>query len=98
MQIAKILRLIVKKKTVSNSRIKGENLHIQNVIKKEFLSPLEEARLAVEEIVIPKGAAVELIPRVTAIRKEQHELLNHYCLSSISVGIGKNRRLRIYPK
>lgn len=98
LQIAKILRLIVKKKTVSNSRIKGENLHIQNVIKKEFLSPLEEARLAVEEIVIPKGAAVELIPRVTAIRKEQHELLNHYCLSSISVGIGKNRRLRIYPK
>lgn len=58
---------------------------------------LEEARLAVEQIVIPKRQAVELLPRSASIRKMQHELVEHYQLRSDSFGVEPNRRLRIYP-
>lgn len=61
------------------------------------LEALEEARLAVEQIVIPKGQPVELLPRSAKIRKMQHELAEHYRLKSSSFGDEPNRRLRIYP-
>ncbi|MGK7931420.1 MAG: R3H domain-containing nucleic acid-binding protein [Microcystaceae cyanobacterium] len=61
------------------------------------LEALEEARLAVEQIVIPKGQPVELLPRSAKIRKMQHELVEHYRLQSDSFGEEPNRRLRIYP-
>jgi stage III sporulation protein SpoIIIAA len=61
------------------------------------LEALEEARLAVEQIVIPKGQPVELLPRSAKIRKMQHELAEHYRLKSSSFGEEPNRRLRIYP-
>ncbi len=61
------------------------------------LEALEEARLAVEQIVIPKGQPVELLPRSTDIRKIQHELVERYHLKSASFGDEPNRRLRIYP-
>ncbi|MDA0265353.1 MAG: AAA family ATPase [Cyanobacteria bacterium] len=61
------------------------------------LEALEEARLAVEQIVIPKGQPVELLPRSSRIRKMQHELAEHYHLKSLSFGDEPNRRLRIYP-
>lgn len=61
------------------------------------LEALEEARLAVEQIVIPKGQPVELLPRSAHIRKMQHELAEHYRLKSLSCGEEPNRRLRIYP-
>jgi stage III sporulation protein SpoIIIAA len=58
---------------------------------------LEEARLAVEQIVIPKGQPVELLPRSNNVRKMQHELIEHYRLKSASFGEEPNRRLRIFP-
>ncbi|MCS6782836.1 MAG: AAA family ATPase [Gloeomargarita sp. SKYG98] len=58
---------------------------------------LEEARLAVEQIVIPTGQPVELLPRPPEIRKMQHELVEHYRLRSMSFGEEPNRRLRIFP-
>ncbi len=58
---------------------------------------LEEARLAVEQIVIPKGQPVELLPRSNHVRKMQHELIEHYRLKSASFGEEPNRRLRIFP-
>jgi stage III sporulation protein SpoIIIAA len=58
---------------------------------------LEEARLAVEQIVIPKNQPVELLPRSNAVRKMQHELIEHYHLKSASFGEEPNRRLRIFP-
>ena len=58
---------------------------------------LEEARLAVEQIVIPKGQPVELLPRSSYVRKMQHELIEHYRLKSASFGEEPNRRLRIFP-
>jgi stage III sporulation protein SpoIIIAA len=61
------------------------------------MEALEEARLAVEQIVIPKGQPVELLPRSATIRKMQHELVEHYHLQSRSFGEEPNRRLRIYP-
>jgi stage III sporulation protein SpoIIIAA len=61
------------------------------------LEALEEARLAVEQIVIPKGQPVELLPRSPGVRKMQHELIEHYRLTSRSFGDEPNRRLRIYP-
>lgn len=61
------------------------------------LEALEEARLAVEQIVIPKGQPVELLPRSSKVRKMQHELVEHYRLKSSSFGDEPNRRLRIYP-
>ncbi len=61
------------------------------------MDALEEARLAVEQIVIPKGQPVELLPRSAKVRKMQHELVEHYRLKSNSFGDEPNRRLRIYP-
>lgn len=61
------------------------------------IEALEEARLAVEQIVIPKGQPVELLPRSAKVRKMQHELIEHYRLKSTSLGEEPNRRLRIYP-
>lgn len=61
------------------------------------IEALEEARLAVEQIVIPRKQAVELLPRSAKVRKMQHELVEHYRLQSDSLGEEPNRRLRIYP-
>jgi predicted RNA-binding protein Jag len=61
------------------------------------IEALEEARLAVEQIVIPKGQPVELLPRSAKVRKMQHELIEHYRLKSTSFGEEPNRRLRIFP-
>jgi hypothetical protein len=61
------------------------------------MEALEEARLAVEQIVLPKGQPVELLPRSAKVRKMQHELVEHYHLRSDSFGEEPNRRLRIYP-
>ncbi|MGB2924022.1 MAG: R3H domain-containing nucleic acid-binding protein [Limnothrix sp.] len=61
------------------------------------IDALEEARLAVEQIVIPQGQPVELLPRSAKIRKMQHELIEHYRLQSSSFGEDPNRRLRIFP-
>ncbi|MEO0406445.1 MAG: R3H domain-containing nucleic acid-binding protein [Cyanobacteria bacterium P01_A01_bin.135] len=61
------------------------------------IEALEEARLAVEQVVIPNGQPVELLPRSANIRKMQHELVEHYRLKSSSFGEEPNRRLRIYP-
>ncbi len=58
---------------------------------------LEEARLAVEQVVIPKGHPIELLPRSPRVRKMQHEFVEHYRLKASSFGVEPHRRLRIYP-
>lgn len=70
---------------------------LMNVGSDDEMDALEEARLAVEQIVIPKGQPVELLPRSAPVRKMQHELVEHYRLKSNSFGDEPNRRLRIYP-
>nr|YP_010902505.1 hypothetical protein REP52_pgp077 [Hypnea nidifica]WCH54360.1 hypothetical protein [Hypnea nidifica] len=61
------------------------------------IEALEEARIAIEKIVIGKKQSIELIPRVANLRKFQHELIESYNLRSRSFGEEPNRRLRIYP-
>jgi len=97
-QIAKALRLLAKKKIVTPLKTKMDKAKITRIISQEFLTPLEETRLAIEEIIIPKNIAIELFPRTTTIRKQQYELISHYQLTGISVGEEKQRRIRIYPK
>jgi stage III sporulation protein SpoIIIAA len=101
LQIAKALRQIVKKTTIStlpNVKALENGKKIKRIIEKEFLTPLEETRLAIEEIVIPQQCTIDLLPRNKPIRKLQHELISHYQLKGVSVGIEPNRRLRIYSK
>ncbi|MGA1285714.1 MAG: R3H domain-containing nucleic acid-binding protein, partial [Prochlorothrix sp.] len=75
----------------------SESLFSRSHSNHEELEALEEARLAVEQLVLPKGQPVELLPRPSHIRKMQHELVEHYRLKSASFGEEPNRRLRIYP-
>ena len=107
--IAKALRLLTKKP--NSNRIAAKNKEIlPNVTKfkvgelstfikdREFLTPLEEARLVIEEIIIPKNKAVDLVPRTSDFRKQQHELISHYQLTGVTIGKGNNKRLRILPR
>ena len=73
------------------------NSKIRGIISREFLTPLEETRLAIEEVVISKEIGIALFPRPSLIRKQQHELIHHYQLIGITVGKGKNKIIRILP-
>ena len=98
MQIAKALRLLAKRNSIIPITKTNENSKAAKTISEEFLTPLEEARLAIEEIVIAKNIPIDLFPRTKQIRKQQYELVSHYQLRGISVGNENNRRLRIFPK
>ncbi|MBE7382712.1 MAG: AAA family ATPase [Leptolyngbya sp. SIO1E4] len=95
-QIVRSLQRILNLDEMSVQAAVDPSLFSQNGNTDE-LEALEEARLAVEQIVIPKGQPVELLPRSARIRKMQHELAEHYRLKSCSFGDEPNRRLRIYP-
>ena len=61
------------------------------------LAALEECRLAVEQLVLPQGQPVELLPRSERVRRLQAELAAHYRLRSADFGRGPERRLRVFP-
>ncbi|KAH7284863.1 hypothetical protein KP509_34G074300 [Ceratopteris richardii] len=58
---------------------------------------LEEARLAIEQIVIPKGQPVELLPRSLEIIESQIKLIESYQLGTELAGLGNSSRIRILP-
>ena len=95
-QIIRALRRVLNMDDPSMPDIADLSLFYRNGDEDE-IEALEEARLAVEQIVIPKGQPVELLPRSPKVRKMQHELVEHYHLKSTSFGDEPNRRLRIYP-
>jgi stage III sporulation protein SpoIIIAA len=95
-QIARTLKRILNLDEPPQPETADLNLLLRGDSEDE-LEALEEARLAVEQIVLPKGQPVELLPRSASIRKMQHELVEHYHLNSRSFGDEPNRRLRIYP-
>ena len=97
LQIAKALRLLAKRKELIPIKPTTNNKKIADLISQEFLTPLEETRLAIEEVVIAKNIPIDLIPRTSRIRKQQHELVTHYQLKGVSVGKEQNRRIRILP-
>ncbi len=95
-QITRALRRILNMDDPKTPEAADLRLFVQEGTDDE-IEALEEARLAVEQIVIPKGQPVELLPRSPKVRKMQHELVEHYRLQSDSFGEEPNRRLRIYP-
>jgi len=58
---------------------------------------LEECRLAVEQVVLPQGQPVELLPRTERVRLLQAELASRYRLRSAVFGRGAAQRLRVFP-
>ncbi|MDE5094380.1 MAG: AAA family ATPase, partial [Trichodesmium sp. St11_bin5] len=95
-QIAKALRRLLDMEDPATPEFADLNLFAASASEDE-MEALEETRLAVEQIVIPNGQPVELLPRSPKVRKMQHELVEHYRLKSASFGDEPNRRLRIYP-
>nr|UNJ16410.1 hypothetical protein [Boldiaceae sp.] len=75
--------------------INYKSLIFNNVLNNNKNDALEEVRLAIENIVIPKQITVELLPRIASIRKIQHQLIQHYQLKARSIGEEPNRKLRI---
>lgn len=57
----------------------------------------QEARLAVEQTVIPKGEHVELLPRSPIILSLQMDLIKKYKLQCVKVGEEPYVRLLISP-
>nr|WDB00690.1 hypothetical protein CVCH_176 [Cavernulicola chilensis] len=95
-QIIRVLRHLLKidfKETAKNERLfdiffKGERT--------DQIEALEETRIAIEKIVVPKKQIVELLPRKAAIRKVQREFINKYNLKARSFGKEPSRKLRVY--
>ena len=99
LQIAKALRIIAKKSVLPIVSEKAvNNSQAVDAIINEFITPLEETRLAIEEVVMVDNIAVDLFPRSSSIRKQQYELIEHYQLKGMTVGENESRRLRILPK
>ncbi len=96
-QIARSLRRMLDMDDPMTPDVADLTLFARSGNNDDELEALEEARLAVEQIVIPKSQPVELLPRSAMVRKMQHELVEHYHLKSRSFGEEPNRRLRIYP-
>ena len=97
LQIAKALRLLAKKNSLPFTKNEKIDKKVAGILSREFLTPLDETRLAIEEIVIAKNITIDLFPRSSSIRKQQHELVYHYRLKGVTVGKGRAKRLRIFP-
>ncbi|CAN6197132.1 unnamed protein product [Urochloa humidicola] len=104
-QIVKAVRMIVgRDNSPSNEQPKvmeGE-IEIEDDAPKrkpslEEIDALEEARLAIEYIVIPGGEPVELLPRCSEIVARQLELVESYQLLAETFGTDSNSRLQILP-
>ena len=63
----------------------------------DALAALEECRLAVEQVVVPQGRPVELLPRSRRVREMQVDLINRYKLRSDEFGSAESCRLRVFP-
>ena len=61
------------------------------------LAGLEECRLAIEQVVMPQGRPVELVPRTERVRGMQAELVSRYRLRCDVFGQAEHCRLRVFP-
>lgn len=62
------------------------------------IQALQEAKLAIETIILNESSIVQLTPRSACIRKMQHNLVDNYQLRARSFGEEPYRKLRIYPE
>ncbi len=63
----------------------------------DAFAALEECRLAVEQVVVPQGRPVELLPRTDDVRRMQADLVARYHLRSDVFGAADQKRLRVFP-
>uniref|UniRef100_A0A0E0A5A5 AAA+ ATPase domain-containing protein n=1 Tax=Oryza glumipatula TaxID=40148 RepID=A0A0E0A5A5_9ORYZ len=70
----------------------------EEVRSSEETDALEEARLAIEQVVIPKGESVQLLPRPPSIIASQVDLVESFKLKWESIGQDPNACLRILPQ
>ncbi|KAK4796386.1 hypothetical protein SAY86_028712 [Trapa natans] len=92
MQITKALKALMRDRVDSHDsdlEDKSDSL--------ERKDALEEARVAMEKVVIPKGEPVELLPRPPSILSMQIELVKKYRLQSERIGKEPGVHLRILP-
>ena len=61
------------------------------------LAGLEECRLAVEQVVMPQGRPVALLPRSARVRRKQADLAERYRLRWEVFGQAEQCRLRVFP-
>lgn len=92
-QVTKALRSLV---TDHEDISKGFELEDQPNTS-EKIDALEEARIAIEQVVIGKGEPVELLARPAHIVSLQADLARRYQLQSEIVGLEPEARLRIFP-
>jgi len=58
---------------------------------------VQEARLAIEQVVIPKGESVQLLPRPSSIISSQVDLVESFSLQWEVIGQEPNAYVRILP-
>jgi len=64
----------------------------------QWLFPdVQEARLAIEQVVIPKGESVQLLPRPSSIISSQVDLVESFSLQWEVIGQEPNAYVRILP-
>jgi stage III sporulation protein SpoIIIAA len=97
LELTRALQQVVNKVTTLPMVQKKTIRKTSRLMNKELMSPLEETRLAIEEIIIPNNKTIDLLPRTNSVRKLQHELVKHYQLRSVNIGNELNRHIRIYP-
>ncbi|TVU12488.1 hypothetical protein EJB05_46138, partial [Eragrostis curvula] len=69
----------------------------EEVRSSEETDALEEARLAIEQVVIPKGESVELLPRPSSIISSQVDFIESFSLKWEVIGQEPNASVRILP-
>ncbi|GLT76333.1 hypothetical protein SLA2020_480020 [Shorea laevis] len=92
MQISKVLRSMINDQEDVKDFGSEDNIKMS-----EKVDALEEARVAIEQVVIPKGEPVELLPRSSHIISLQMDLVKRYQLQSERIGKGLDGHLRIVP-
>lgn len=108
-QMVRAMRAIMSMESLGNSSLaattsqsredekRTPELSFRQSTSEEGIDALEEARVAVEQIVIPKGQPAELLPRSPAVLALQVKLVESYQLASEKIGSEANKRLRILP-
>ncbi|KAJ0963075.1 hypothetical protein J5N97_028197 [Dioscorea zingiberensis] len=92
-QIGKAIRALTNELAGGHKDLKVE----EKISSSEKADALEEARLAVENVVIPRGEIVQLLPRPSQIISVQIDLIEKYKLKWEKVGQQPNMCLRILP-
>lgn len=92
-QITKAIRALMNSHA---NGLKGSRTE-ENTKLSEKIDALEEARIAVMQVVIPKGEPVELLPRSSHIMSLQIDFIQKYQLETERIGTEPEARLRILP-